>query len=527
MAPKWITIAALALIVTPGLGWAQLPNDALICPPDNPELDRYSYLRAVSLDIRGNVPTIEEYETLDQVDGVPESMIDEWLASDEFADRVVRRHRELLWNNITNVNLMQASTSLTRTGGAGGIYWARNRAKVFRGGVEMCLDEPATFTANGLISTETSTIDGIQVKQEGWVEVSPYWAPESIIKVCAFDAQTWLAAPDGTVCGTRDAFKSNACGCGPDLRWCRYGNTSRVTAGMGADVDRRIFQLIKENRPYTDLFTENRMWVNGPVVFYMRYQSELYANVRLLPHAVDVDTLPDLAYTDGDTFVEIETPSHHAGILTSPAFLLRFQTNRARANRFYNAFMCQPFQPPSGGIPLGDGTTLQDPDLQVRDGCKYCHAILEPSASYWGRWTNNGAGYLPKEEYPAYREDCHTCALTGLGCTDDCKRYYKVKALSPKEKDYLGWLNAYEFRRDEHINNVEFGPKLLGLTATADHRMPTCVARTTLEWMLARDLTGPEGAWLDELALDFVASGYRYRDLIKAIVTSPVYRRVR
>ncbi|HIA02032.1 MAG TPA: hypothetical protein EYN06_05740 [Myxococcales bacterium] len=528
MQKTWILFVTLAFLAVPLNGQAELlPNEALVCPPDSPELDRYGYLRAISLDIRGVVPTVEEYNTLDQLDGVPDSMIDEWLASDEFAERAVRRHRALLWNNITNVNLMNASTSLTRTGGVGGIYWSRNRSTVFRGAVEMCLDEPVSYTVNGLISTKTATIDGKQVKQEGWIAVAPYWAPETTIRVCAFDAQTLLVGPDGTVCGTRDSAKSNFCGCGPDMRWCKYGNTSKVTASFAVDLDRRVAQLIKEDRPYTDLFTENRMWVNGPIVYYLRYQSELYANARLVPHAIDISALPDLAYTDIDTWVEIETPAHHAGILTSPAFLLRFQTNRARSNRFFNAFLCQPFQPPSGGIPLGDGTTLQDADLQVRDGCKYCHAILEPASSYWGRWTNNGAGYLNKTQYTPYREDCHNCALTGLGCTADCKQYYKLAALSPKEKDYLGWLTAYEFRRPEHVVNVEFGPKLLGLSATVDHRMPTCVAHKTTEWLLGRNLTGIEGAWLDELALDFVASGYRYRELIKAIVTHPVYRRVR
>jgi hypothetical protein len=520
----------VGLLFSPAGAFAELPNEALICPPDAPDMDRYAYLRALSLDLRGDVPTLEEYALLDETDAVPESLIDAWLASDGFADRAVRRHRQLLWNNVQNVNLMQAATSLTRTGGAGGIYWVRNRAMNFRGATEMCLsgdDDELSYTSNGIIKTETNIIDGVSVQQEGWIEVSPYWAPAATIRVCGFDAQTAMVAPDGSVCGTRDAFKSPFCGCGPDLRWCRYGSTRKVTAGMGGDVDRRIHDLIKEDRPYTDLFTEHRMWVNGPMVFYLRYQSELYANVRLIPHAVPVEDLPDLAYTDEDTWVQLETPDHHAGILTSPAFLLRFQTNRARANRYHNAFICQPFQPPSGGIPLDDGNTKQNPDLQLRQGCKYCHALLEPGASFWGRWTSNGAGYLDPDTYPPFRQDCHTCAVTGLGCTDLCRRYYKVNSLSAEEDDYLGWLQAYEFRREEHIAHIEFGPELLGLSSTVDHRMPSCVARKAGEWLMGREMTEDEKGWIDALALDFVGSGYRYRELVKAIVMSPTYRRVR
>ena len=41
------------------------------------------------------------------------------------------------------------------------------------------------------------------------------------------------------------------------------------------------------------------------------------------------------------------------------------ESNRGRANRFYNAFLCQPFQPPDGGIP-NVGTHSTDGQLGVR-----------------------------------------------------------------------------------------------------------------------------------------------------------------
>ena len=59
----------------------------------------------------------------------------------------------------------------------------------------------------------------------------------------------------------------------------------------------------------------------------------------------------DLRFDESDRWVEIELPEQHAGILTSPAYLLRFQTNRARASRFADAFLCEPFTPPAGGLP--------------------------------------------------------------------------------------------------------------------------------------------------------------------------------
>ena len=97
----------------------------------------------------------------------------------------------------------------------------------------------------------------------------------------------------------------------------------------------------------------------------------------------------------------------------------------------------------------------------------------------------------------------------------------------PEQEPWLGWLQAYEFRRPEHMTHPEVGPRVLALTAVVDHRLPTCAAYTAARHLLGRDLLPEEGEWLEQLALDFVQQGYRYRQLVKAIVQSPVYRRVR
>jgi hypothetical protein len=63
--------------------------------------------------------------------------------------------------------------------------------------------------------------------------------------------------------------------------------------------------------------------------------------------------------------------------------------------------------------------------------------------------------------------------------------------------------------------------------AVADGRLPTCVSRRTSEWLLGRQLEEREAHWLDTMAAEFVASGLRFKDLVRAIVTSETYRRVR
>ena len=524
---------AIALLagLWPLLAMSQVTNESLVCSADGPELDKYRYLRAISFDAVGIPPATELYDVLDEVPDVPEEMIDALLDDPLFAKRVVRHHRSLLWPNIQNVNFFVASAALTRTNEPGGfVYWVRNRATAYRGAAIGCLDEPATYDANGVIQTTSYTDPqtGVTSEREGYVEVTPYWLNEGeTIRICAFDGQAQSVSPSGVTCSTRAGLSDVGCGCGPELRLCRYGGaTNRTLAdAFRAEFEMRIADIIADNAPYTEMFTGKTAYVNGPIVYYLRYQVERHANVRLSPVSVDVGSLPDLHYRDVDTWVKIELPEQHSGVLTSWLFLMRYQTNRARANRFYNAFLCQPFSPPTGGIPF-DEAAAHVADLQQRSGCKYCHSLLEPSASYWGRWAENGAAFLDPIDYPALREDCLNCALYGSQCSSECRLYYVTNPISEEQEEYLGMLNAYEFRRPEHMINVDVGPDVLALTAVVDDRLPMCVSAKTAEWLLGRRVGDQDKPWVKQLANEFVAGGYSFRDLAKSILTSSTYRRV-
>lgn len=528
MTKRTLTLWVIGGLLAPALVAAELPNEPLICPADDPELDKYQYARALSIDLRGVAPAYAEYTALHDIEDVPEAMVAGWLETDAFADRAVRQHRDLMWGNVTNVNLFNTRARLARWNVSGGIYWVSNRAITYRGDRVQCLNQAATFNADGTVQTfESIAADGDVSQREGWVTVNPYWAPQTTVKVCWYDAQVASVSPSGTDCAQRDGLSDVGCGCGPNMNFCHYGSVNtEVTGAFATDVELRVAAMIQEDEPYTALFTSKRAFVNGPLVHYLKYQTPFHANFQVVPSPITAAELPALEYADKNTWVEIELGDHHAGILTSFLFLARFQTQRARANSFYNNFLCQPFQPPQGGIPINE-EALNVADLQERAGCKYCHSLLEPSAAFWGRYTEGGAGYMHADEYPAFSDECYTCATIGQQCSPKCTQAYLTKAPDPEQVPFLGMLKSYEFRKDEHKINVEMGPEVLALTAVVDHRLPTCVAHTTAKWLLGRELYPEEGDWLADLAVDFVQSEYSYAKLVKAIVTSPVYRRVR
>lgn len=504
-------------------------------------LEPTRWLRSVSLATRGLVPTPEEYAVViaaadDSPAALEETLgllVDEWLVSDDFADRFVRLHRDLFWNNISDQRLHAVNVTLSPGSGTT-VHWTRTgtMATRYRGRNVRCLNEPARFDDEGQILT-TPQSDGSN--REGWVWVTPYWAPETPIRVCAFDAQDRLVSQNGVTCNSNQGLLERDCGCGPNLAWCAApAQQDLIVRSLMQDLELRVRDVIVDDRPYLDLFTSTKGYVNGPIVHFLRHQSTL-TRTRVTPVLTDVSRLPDLPFTAIDTWVEVDLGEHHAGLLTSPSYLLRFQTDRARANRFYTAFLCQPFNPPIGGLPVADEASIHEPDLQLRDGCDYCHALLEPAAAHWGRWGERGMTYLDPWSFPAFDLACAACAQSNLPCPVRCTQNYVMNPLTESERRWTGWLNGYVFRREEHMRSIEEGPALLARRAAVDGRLPLCVAQTAAERLLGEALSGVDGAGgekpltesdIDRLAQRFVASGFAYRELVKELVMGQSFRRV-
>lgn len=493
--------------------------DSLACEAEEEFLKPTRYLRALTFDLAGRPPTESELQSVVSEGFVPDALIDTLLSNRDFAVQAARLHKSFLWNNLNTVTLTNANFRFQR---AGDLYWRRNPARIYRGDTIPCLDEPAQFDQNRNILPISGTL-------EGYVRVQPYWLPEGeTIKVCAYDAQTRMESPSGVQCSSRAGANEPLCGCGENLRSCAINTTNReITDAMSESMERFILSVFERNEPYSTLFDSRRGFMNGPLSFFYRNWLDIPAGLTYRPFALDPSQTPILDYTDTNNWVEYLMPETHAGVLTRPAFLLRFQTNRARANRFYDAFLCNGFQAPDSGLPVADEGNALNPNLQERTGCEYCHARLEPAAAHWGRWTEQGIGFLDERSFPVTRDDCLRCAQTNQGCSAECRNFYHTNQLSPEDQPYLGQLNVYRFLKETAFEHVEQGPKRLAYTEIEGNQLPSCVAKRTAEWLLGRSLTSAESDWRDALSKTFVWSDLNYRSLVKAVVTSDEYRRVR
>jgi hypothetical protein len=511
-------LALLAVICVSNVTHAGLPNEELMCLEPQPELDRYRFLRSAALDITGTVPPVEWNEELHELDDVPEAWIDELLDMPEFADRVVRWHRALVWNNLSLVRLYNTRNIIRE---ASGVYWVGGgRSTTFRGTNIACNNVPVSYNVDGSITTD-------EEGREGYRWIQPHWLPPGEqIKVCAFDAQDVDFSASGNDCSQDGAATDAGCGCGPNLIYCGpRALETQIQQAFVEDLNKRVRRIITNNLPYTELFTSQTAYVNGPIVRYWKSMANFAGGVRNTPVPMQIESLPDLDSWQVDEWVEVDLPPSHAGILTSPAWLLRFQTNRGRASQFQTQFLCAPLKA-QGTLPTSDAAIQAEPNLQKKEGCNTCHAVLEPVSAYWGRWTEAGAGHLYEDDFPALNTECYTCATTGLTCSADCNRYYKVKAYHPDEQEFLGQLSWYLFQTEGNQKNVEEGPALLALLEVAGNRLPECAAKTAAQRMLGRDLLEDEQGWVDELVVTFAGSSFSYRELVKAIVMSPIYRRM-
>lgn len=558
-------IGAVALVVAAGGGgqtvFAQT-NLEPTCVDEARPLPPQRLLRRLSLDLRGRAPTVAEILAQSGRDSVSEATVQSFLDSDDFVGVMRQHHASLLWPNIDQIELVPETHILYPypIGEGDLVYFSAVRAAFVRavGSTNIfvpCLPEPARFDDDGQLILEPVVVgDEVVAYQEGYVEVSPYWAPETTIKVCALDA---LDAPTGTVCpGPTERYPFSEticaqfdgfaglvsapfrntqtscdgplsilapeCGCGPDLRYCVTPETNaEIRASLLEQALRIVDHVIARDEPYEQILLTKDIEFNGPVVHYLNHMSRLsfdtYARID------STAPPPPLSYADR-RWVPVSRTGRHAGVLTSPGYLLKFQTGRQRAHRFYNAFECASFIP-NGPLPSPFEPCSQREDLTQRCGCDACHQTLEPMAAHWGRYAEYGFGHLSEAEYPFVVDDRCTPPVRGVEQLFECFRFYELEPVG-QEEPYFGFLLPYVFRTLDERQNIEQGPAKLVQDSLTSGRLDRCTVRRMWTHFMRREPNLDEdGSEIPQLTADYVAAGRSLKSLVSAIVRHPAYGR--
>jgi hypothetical protein len=217
-----------------------------------------------------------------------------------------------------------------------------------------------------------------------------------------------------------------------------------------------------------------------------------------------------------------------SGVLTTPAFLYRFPTQRSRVAEFYEAFLCKTFTPPADAVsPNPEDSCNRENNLAKRCGCNYCHATIEPTGAHWGRFGERNAQYLDPAIFPKFDPKCRDCALAGnSNCDGDCGNYV-MQAYDGDGANSLGMLKTYLYRTPADEPNVAGGPRALVERMMQTGDLERCTVNRIWREFLGRPMSQPEtDLYLDELTRGFAEEGHNLKRLIRHVVTTDAYRRI-
>jgi len=510
------------------------------------------HLRKLSLVLRGHVPEYDEYVQVGDAGAIDEALIDSYLASDDFRLQMRRFHEQrLLTNPATSAlryNGMTLGTNKAETAGSTTQVWnisAPARRKTYRGGdgTHICQDLPQNDASLGYTNGKPNCKDigpdasGKNVCLEGWVQVAPYWDPANKIKMCAFDAQaakTYTKNGGTHQCNGFAAASEQTCGCGTNLAYCMIpGNEVPIWDDMREQVLKLVDDHATGLKPYSELITTKASYSSGRLDFFKKNLAPAltYGKTYNAFHKGDAPLAANPDWNDTTWHAETrEAP--HSGVLTLPAYTLRFQTNRARANRFRIAFMGEYFVPPAS--PNLDNCTNDDKNLTKRCYCRDCHRVLEPLAAHFAVVAEAGSGLLTDFEKVVYTQaDCNNQIPPGIAAV--CNRFYAQKTDPNDPTKMLDEWHLmplqYAAADNDIEKNYDAGPEPLAKEIIADGTF----ARATVEYLFAflvrremnLDPTSADNeiALRDELATSFTADDNLPR-LAKAIVMLDAFGRM-
>lgn len=516
----------------------------------------------LSIDLRGHVPAIEEYDALadlpDDAD-LPDEIVEGMLSSEEFRLAMREYHRSLLFPVLSAAtasfkdqgNLLSPVTLAAAGGEAEKSVLhspSQGRRGVYRGGDKShaCQNKPQSalgYEADGTPTCEAKGSDAAGAYcQEGFVEVKPYWEadPTKTVFVCAFDAQDleqYTLNGNKYACSDNQATSRKECGCGANLNYCFRNINDHDNMVRGA-MEEQLLLLVDDvttgKQPYDYLFTTKDTYMTGVLDHYYRYQSRLAGTGRMFNglHQDDAQPVDKPDWHDA-TWRKASRDGLHSGVLTLPAFTLRYQTNRGRANKVYQILMGKYFTPPE---PKDDNCATEGSDLTQRCVCRKCHQKVEPMAAYFGAIAEAGSGLL--NDLPASVKTSTDCNnLFAPASSAWCRRFYsQIKDDKGATVEWRQWALEFSPAHPEYDQNYAQGPGGLFEEAAAKigdepGLFYQATVRHLFNYLMKREMNLDPGSadnerdLLIELAAE-LESDPSFPRLVKRLVNLPAYRRM-
>lgn len=446
----------------PVLRWGYVPLEKMVEEPARvyTPASEAMLLRRLSLDLRGTSPTPKELTQLSKGRKL-EAFVDEWLESKDFESTFFLHHKDLIRPRTGIFNSPVSFSRAVSSRVDGQDVWSSERLR--------------TEKQSGACASDKT------------VKVSPWWDRKTTVDVCA---QTASAAPTTTVkgqvvrCDSEAGQASGTCGCGPHLVFCyKDGIRDEIISSMKNEMANLAMTIIKEERPYSELLTSDWTMLDGKLEVYY---GKLWGDQMSIPD-------PDFS----KPWRRVERNPRHSGVLSSPAMVNFFYNGRRWAERVLEAFFCHDTTPDfdllddtvDAGetvvVPYRDSPDLM-PNATVTQGraCAACHMQLDAVSRLKDRW----------DYFGGYHE-----VMSG-------DRPLPI----PQEAIFQG----------EKIDGLNG----LGAALAASPVFHDCAANQTWEHFTGHRFRGDELSTRKALVARFQANNLNFKDLIRAVISTPEYR---
>jgi hypothetical protein len=299
--------------------------------------------------------------------------------------------------------------------------------------------------------------------------VSAFWKPGVVAWVCPSISRACGADLSRCFIQYEDADEARNAELGASEIFDSKVNIIKSLAKQPAGIATAV---VHENFPYTKILEPGLTAVDGSLAHFYR-QAQHFNLEKLNLSANVLSQVNKISLTDTRfRLIYSGRTSETAGILTTFSWLRRYEKNRTRANQLYERLLCRKL---SAELPK---VFPQDPgDLRTREGCKGCHATLDPLSDFFGVWGEGGDLYK------------------GIGG-------HKVASF-----------------------NGQSGTSIAELAdiIRSDRAFAACTVQNVWEWLVGRKFFKSEEPVRDALTDYFTQTKYSFRELVYAVSTHPTF----
>lgn len=339
--------------------------------------DYIGTFRFLSVTIRDQLPNTDEarefYAAADK-EAKLDYFINLWLASEEHKTRIKRHFNDMF-------------------GIAPYVFVADSNLDLIQYDSASPVTAPADLSTDGVfyLPNNVKTTCGTPVSVSAW------WS-DSNIMICPTAVSSAIVFSGGSIRCTdpfsADGMLNTSCGCGPDQIICYPRHLKKnIVVGVAREFAERGFHAYTQDLNWIDLFGGNNFFGDRWLYHHYLWQDKIGYNLEL-PGVAELAFLKGLP-TNSRVWSPLPAASvERSGVVTSPAFMRRFNNFRSRIRAITEQLLCKDID---GSLNTDNYTQFINPSLTdfdrahgAQETCSTCHYSMDNFGSTLLGWTPDG-----------------------------------------------------------------------------------------------------------------------------------------